>query len=346
MSKRISKSFALNATDLFAPWVPVTAQNALKQSPLYLPFLKVYSKTKLRCVEITHNNDRDNSQITVHLGLPNNLRVAYIGMSGGNFRICSYDTPDALPRFSTHLGNSEKCMYLVNRILNSANSAGATFDRALSTALNYHNHIANNMGRAVTNHLREKFPASYSVMSDINSESATWLIKRYFNDVAEADIPSRIRDAINKAHSAITASRSNHSSNVVKLGEFFDREKWMFGYGKDVGYFIGAAHFKHTFDNYSHIDSVHSIADDTNGCDMTMPIEYYRTFQDIPEDIRKSLLASVAMTKMYLEGGTNRVDYYDPERLIPSSLTLSIDANSCSDSVHGMGAYWMLVDRI
>ena len=43
MSKRISKSFALNATDLFAPWVPVTAQNALKQSPLYLPFLKVYS---------------------------------------------------------------------------------------------------------------------------------------------------------------------------------------------------------------------------------------------------------------------------------------------------------------
>jgi hypothetical protein len=331
MSKRISKSFALNATDLFAPWVPVTAQNALKQSPLYLPFLKVYSKTKLRCVEIAHNNDRDNSQITVHLGLPNNFRVAYIGMSGGNFRICSYDTPDALPRFSTHLGNSEKCMYLVNRILNSANSAGATFDRALSTALNYHNHIANNMGRAVTNHLREKFPASYSVMSDINSESATWLIKRYFNDVAEA---------------AITASRSNHSSNVVKLGEFFDREKWMFGYGKDVGYFIGAAHFKHTFDNYSHIDSVHSIADDTNGCDMTMPIEYYRTFQDIPEDIRKSLLASVAMTKMYLEGGTNRVDYYDPERLIPSSLTLSIDANSCSDSVHGMGAYWMLVDRI
>ena len=83
MSKRISKSFALNATDLFAPWVPVTAQNALKQSPLYLPFLKVYSKTKLRCVEIAHNNDRDSPQITVHLGLPNNFRVAYMGMTGG-----------------------------------------------------------------------------------------------------------------------------------------------------------------------------------------------------------------------------------------------------------------------
>jgi len=77
-----------------------------------------------------------------------------------------------------------------------------------------------------------------------------------------------------------------------------------------------------------------------------MPIEYYRTFNDIPEDMRKSLLASVAMTKMYLEGASGSVNYCDPERLIPSQVTKLLDANSCVDTYHGMGAYWMLVDRI
>lgn len=345
MSKRISKSFALNATDLFAPWVPATAQTAFKQSPLYLPFLKVYSKTKLRCVEIAHNNDRDNPQMTIHIGLPNNFRVAYMSMVNRSFRMCSYDSPDANMRSTTHLGSSDKCMYLVNRALNPANSAGASFERAWSTALNFHNHIANNMGRMITNHLREQTPVTYSVMSDINGESVGWLIKRYFNDVGEADIPSTVRNAIDKAYSSLKLIKTNQLANVAKLGEFFDREKWMFGYSKDVGYYLGAAHFKQTFTNYSQIDSVYSITDETDGCNMTMPIEYYRTFQDIPEDIRNSLLPALAMTKMFVEGGSTKIEYCDPERLIPSSSMKLIDANSCVDNVRGY-VYWMLVDRI
>ena len=346
MSKRISKSFALNASDLFAPWVPVTEQNALKQSPLYLPFLKVYSKTKLRCVEIVRPNGSNSSDMTVHIGTANNFRIAYLGMSGSKFRICTYESPDGPLRQSTHLGTSEKAMYLVNRLFDSSNSAGATFDRALSITANYTNHIANNMGRLVTTKIREKNPVSYMPMSDINNEAINWLLKRYHGEVSEADIPSKVRDLINKAYNSVNAADNNQVSNVAKLREFFDCEKWMFNYRENIGYFLGAGHFKQTFNNYSHIDSVYSINEDTDGCNVTMPIEYYRTFNDIPEDIRKSLLASVAMTKMYLEGGSTKINYCDPERLIPSSTMCMVDANSCVDTVRGYGAYWMLVDRV
>ena len=347
MSKRISKSFALNANDLFAPWVPTTARNAFKQSPLYLPFLKVYSKTKLRCVEIAHTQAGASiDQMTVHIGLLNNFRVAYLSMIGKSFRACVYDTPDTVSRGTTHVGTSEKCMYLINRMLNAGTSAGATFDRAVSKATNFHNYIANNMGRLMTCHVREQSPTTYSVLSDMNATSVQWLLKRYFSEVAEIDIPSQVRNSIDKAYASLKAAYANNAANIAKLGEFFDREKWIFGYRTEVGYFLGAGHFKQTFDNYAHIDSVYSISDETDGVNLTMPIEYYRTFNDIPEDMRKSLLASVAMTKMYLEGGSGSVNYCDPERLIPSQTAKLLDANSCVDNYHGMGAYWMLVDRI
>jgi hypothetical protein len=62
--------------------------------------------------------------------------------------------------------------------------------------------------------------------------------------------------------------------------------------------------------------------------------------------MRRELLASVAMTKMYLEGGAERVEYIDPERLIPTKTEALLDANSCVDSIFGGGGKWMLVDRI
>jgi hypothetical protein len=342
MSKRFSKSSVLSTTDLFAPWVPVTAQTALKQSPLYMPFLKIYSKTRLRCVEVSG----DSSVITVHIGTANNMRVAYLGMISSQFRACVYDAPDSPARNSTHVGTSDKCMYLVNRMLNSSTSPGATFDRALGRAVNFHNHLASDMGYLVSNALRDQAPVDYSPASHINAESVVWLIKRYFNDVAEADIPSDTRTAIDKAYNSLRSVAANTTLNTTRLAEFFDREKWILGYKHDVGYFVGAAHFKQMYANHANWSHRWGVSSDGQNCTITVPIEYYKTFQSIPDDMRRELLASVAMTKMYLEGGAERVEYIDPERLIPTKTEALLDANSCVDSIFGGGGKWMLVDRI
>jgi hypothetical protein len=345
MSKRFSKSSVLSATDLFAPWVPVTAQTALKQSPLYLPFLKIYSKTRLQCVEVSVNTDNSHMH-TVHVGTPSNLRVAYLGMMGTKFRACVYDSPDSSSRNTTHVGTSDKCMYLVNRLLTPATSPGATFDNALGRALNFHNQLASDMGNLVTNTLKDDAPVRYTPTSDINGESIGWLIKRYFNDVAEADIPSGVRTAIDKAYKSLRSTASNMTLNKTRLAEFFDREKWMFGYRHDVGYFVGAAHFKQTCENYNDWEFRFPVDVSVQNCTVTAPIQHYKTFQSIPDDMRRELLASVAMTKMYLEGGTEQVEYADPERLIPQKTGALLDANACVDRIFGGGGMWMLVDRI
>ena len=346
MSKRFSKSSVLSTTDLFAPWVPTTAQTALKQSPLYLPFLKIYSKTKLRCVEVSGDLSYSTSNMTVHIGMSNNMRVAYLGMMGSQFRACVYDAPDSPSRNSTHVGTSDKCMYLVNRMLNSSTSPGATFDRALGRALNFHNELANDIGNRVSDALRNESPVTYSPTSDINGDSIGWLIKRYFNDIAEADIPSDVRTAIDKAYKSLRSVAANTSLNTARLAEFFDREKWILGYRHDVGYFAGAAHFKSIYDNFSNWNNKWGVGTKDTNCTMTVPIQFYKTFQSIPDDMRKELLASVAMTKMYLEGGTEQVQYVDPERLIPQKISALLDANACVESVFGGGGTWLVVDRL
>ena len=60
MSKRISKSFALNANDLFAPWVPVTAQNDEAVAVVPSVFESVFQDETPMCRNNTHAGRRVN----------------------------------------------------------------------------------------------------------------------------------------------------------------------------------------------------------------------------------------------------------------------------------------------
>jgi hypothetical protein len=349
MSKRFSKSKVMAVTaDLYAPWIPETARAAFRRSPLYLPFLKLYSKTKLRCVAVNRFSDTQDTISSVAFGLSNNMRVLRISFNGARFGADVFDAPDGGNHSGTHVGTSDKPMYLINRLLNPNTSPGRVFTNAMDRAVNFIHEVASDVGNIVCAKLRSELPHNFSARGALDNEAVDYLLLRYANETVEADIPSNVRNAIDKCIKEIHNARRNHQVVDDKLREFFDRDKWVFGFREQVGYFLGAAHFKETYDNYSKREQVWAVGGEVRGATITEPIEYYKTFQSIPEHLRSQLMVSAAMVKMFLEGGNNRVEYADPERLIPSSnsSTPMIDANAVASCVFGSGGYWLVMDRV
>lgn len=352
MAKRFSKSSVstLNS-DMYAPWVPETSKAALKKSPYYLPFLKMYSKTKLKCVEIlqlkpSHLNDVEPKPVSgIILGYDNNFRVAKL-TGIGHYHAYSFDAPDASPNTGSLLGSSDKLMYLVNRMINPSTSPGHQLCNAIDRVATFVDELASDFGNTVAVQLRNEHPNTFSAMSTLGNEGAMWLLKHYANEINEADIPSNVRNLIDKSIKGMYGKDENNKIAGQRLLEFFDCEKWMFGYREEVGYYLGAANFKETYDNYLHRDQQWAVGPNVRGASVTEPIAYYKTFSSIPEHLRNSLMASVAMVKMYIEGTSNQYEYYDPERLIPKATIVMIDAGAKSGLVHGGGGYWLLMDRV
>lgn len=341
MATRFSKK-RVDPTDAFAPWVSINDQVKLKKSALYVPFLKIYAATGLQCVEV--QNDILDS-IAAHIGFPNNMRVAKLSAHGRDaYRIHVYDGPDS--RQTTQYGSSEKPMYVANRVLGTVDStARYRFEDMKKQAENVHFALADDAGCEVLKHLKRENPVSYTPTSDINGESIGWLLKRYFNDIAEADIPSNIRGQFDKAYKLLNSAKTNHVDVDNKLKDMFCRDKWIFAHRPSAGYWVGLANFSQTYHNYSKWKYEHT-ANNGNGCTLIKPIEYYPTFESIPDDISKELLPAVAMVKMYLEGSGAEINYSDPNKLIPAGSEVFVDANALVTSLTYAGSVWMLADRV
>ena len=347
MTKRFSKSKVMAVTaDLYAPWIPETAKTAFKRSPFYLPFLKLYSKTKLKCVSINQYNDGEGTISSINVGFNNNFRVARFTSSGSQFAAYVFDAPDGGATSGSLMGSSDKLMYLVNRMLNPNANPGRQLLNAIDRAVSFVDELASDYGNSVMGKLRKDYPNEFSATSVLGNEASEWLLMYFANKVSEADIPSTARNVIDKAIKSMHSTEENSKVAEQKLLEFFDCEKWMFGYRDGVGYFLGAAHFKETYDNYRRREQVWSVGSSTRGATITEPIEFYKTFASIPEHLRSSVLASAAMVKMYIEGSNISLNYADPERLIPEMSLSLVDANAKTGAVYGAGGYWLLMDRV
>lgn len=347
MTKRFSKSKVMAVTaDLYAPWIPETAKTAFKRSPFYLPFLKLYSKTKLRCVAINQYNDGEGTISSINVGFENNFRVARFSRSSATFAAYVFDAPDGGATGGSLMGSSDNLMYLINRMLTPTTNPGRQLLNAIDRAMSFVDELASDYGSSVINALRKEYPNNFSATGVLGNEATEWLLMHYSNKVAEADIPSSVRNVIDKAVKSMNSTDENNKVAKQKLLEFFDHEKWMLGYRDGVGYFLGAAHFKETYDNYANREQAWSVGNTTRGASVTEPITFYKTFDSIPEHLRSSVLASAAMVKMYIEGSSMSVDYLDPERLIPNASLSLIDANAKAGAVYGAGGHWLLMDRI
>lgn len=340
MTTRFSKK-RVDPASVFAPWVTPDQRSLVANSNVYTAVLKICSKASIKCIEVI---ELGNGDFNVRLGTSSGLRVGSLSAqrSKGYLSAISVSSPDGRV-FPSCIGTSNKPSYVANRMLNSI-----LFQGALSAALKFENRLACSMflharHAAITLHPTEG--TDIRKLADRNF--IEWLLRLYSRDVTAADIPSDVRDKADKEIKHMATRYANYTKCKDLLREMFCKDKWVIGHNPSVGYWVGMFNMSKAFDKYMGFEYDHSPNDPGDVVDVVRPLQFYPSFESIPESIRKEIAPSQAMLNMYLDGSAQSVRFTGPERLVPVSRSTLFDAGAVSYTFNAdTAAWWLAMDTV
>lgn len=345
MATRFSKK-RINPESVFAPWTTPDERALVTGSYAYPAVLKICSQAGIKCVKAakaaTVGGGVISGGVIIQLGTDAGLRVVLLNVQPAFVAAFCAAAVDSNV-FPLAIGSSKKAMYLANRVLKSG-----AFKHQLDTAGKHSGVLVRDMFMSANKEADSKYPGSVPHMGPA---TIGWLLKLYSREITEADMPAQIRDEVDSAVKAHANSRVNRNKARDMLSEIFCRDKWIIGHNASLsGYWVGMCNTSKVFSKY--IDhGVFNIAPTVGDGDyfMLRQLQFYPTFESIPESVRKEIAPSQAMLNMYLEGTGRSIRFTGPERLVPavSGASTWFDAGAVAISRnHPEICSWVLMDRV
>lgn len=338
MTTRFSKK-RVDPASVFAPWVTPDQRNLVASSNVYTAVLKLCYKLGVKCVQVS--NDTIAGVLNVRFGTETGLRVANLSIqNSARTTIHSALLPDSY-LCATGFTSSKNPMYAASRVLKTDALA-----RAVSAARTFDRELVCRIFMAARKHVANQYPYD-ATSAKVDSATAGWLLRLYAREVTDADIPAHVRTAADKALKAAATVHANLDKCMGLLREMFCRDKWIIGYSNSIGYWVAKANLSKVYDKYMHYIYEAAPADPGDVYDAIAPLQFYPTFESIPESLRREIAPSQAMLNMYLDGTGSTVQFTGPERLIPKMSETWFDAGAGAYTFNtGIAGSWLVMDTV
>ena len=306
--------------NIFLPDVPTDQRKLLTMSDAYRFAVQVVSNTTDLFVEkVFVSFATGERKPTVIFSTAKRVKVMRLSYADPKWIAETRQSVDAMAW--AFLAESERLTYLAKAMTNSRTKArqslinsigGLIFDKAernavLTCVRNAHHKLINS--RRLTMNYREM----------LNSDSIGTLLKVFFNEVSPLEISAEHRQAFETVRTEREKRKDTRSEIKKLMTELFEHPKWLISYVPGDGYRVSGVDVACTWENI--INSEHATRDHSKMYGTTHPLQFYKTLEDLPEDIKDSLMGRLTLNKMHVKNQHPQLMYaVEPHDLIPQIL--------------------------
>jgi hypothetical protein len=206
------------------------------------------------------------------------------------------------------VGKSSRIDYLVGRLLNGRSTESQHFTTVLERAKQYSQSLVQGIVRSFTSMLTKSLSAHPDPTKFLRPETMVDLVA-YFESRGNLalDTASTI-DVENYVDSRDKYARALHGVKA-KIRDFLAEPKWVVGLSatdymyekyRGHGFYVCAFDATAVANEFSYMSNSRS-AQAANDTKFTVPLQYYRSLDEVPDAIKDELLANLTMKRVYLE---------------------------------------------
>ena len=153
----------------------------------------------------------------------------------------------------------------------------------------------------------------------LNSDQISTLLKVYFSEMTPLNVAHEHRQAFQTVREA--RERAKNVINEIKtaMQDMFAMPKWLVAYMPGHGYRVSGVDVSVTWPGI--IDSGQATRDLAQHYVSTHPVQFYRTLDAMPEDVRDKFMGRLTLTKMHMQGRYPSLQYsVEPHDMVPTGL--------------------------
>jgi hypothetical protein len=153
----------------------------------------------------------------------------------------------------------------------------------------------------------------------LNSDQISTLLKVYFSEMTPLNVAHEHRQAFQTVREA--RERAKNVINEIKtaMEDMFATPKWLVAYMPGHGYRVSGVDVSLTWPGI--IDSGQATRDLARHYVSTHPVQFYRTLDAMPEDVRDKFMGRLTLTKMHMQGRYPSLQYsVEPHDMVPTGL--------------------------
>lgn len=304
--------------NMFLPDVPMNERKLLMMSDAYRFAVQVVSNTANLFVDkVFVSFASGERKPTVIFSTAQRVKVLRLSYANPKWIAETRQSVDTMAW--SFLAESERLTYLAKAMTNSRTKARRTlvdtidymtYDKAernavLTCVRNAYHRLINS--RRLTMNYRDM----------LNSDAIGALLKVFFNEVSPLEVSNEHRQAFETVRTEREKRRNTRSEVTGLMTELFAHPKWLISYVSGDGYRVSGIDVACTWENI--ISSEHATRDTSKMYGTTRPLQFYKTLEDLPEDIKDNLMGRLTLNKMHFKNQYAQLVYaVEPHDLIPA----------------------------
>jgi|688.fasta_scaffold37544_4 hypothetical protein len=324
--------------DMFHPQVPAHAREFVKGAQLFKSFKRIIKAyPMLRCI------NADPTQHKIVIGTQDYLHVVTLHYSATaqDYRANTANRAMHHESASTAVV-SKRANYIATALLKAGTSANnallialreADADKDMRESISLlirpcYTHVRNTLNMPYGT----RPPRAKDVMQDRMIEQ---LLRAYAGGVSCDSLSTEQREALTKLRDHYDAAKNATDAIYERAINMFKRDKVFVSYTPN-GYYVGIYNAEEATAVYVNESTMYD-----EKIRIVRPLTYYKTLDDLPDDLRDPILAKLTMMSVATASRTS--GYYDRNKFFPNGDLILEGANFISDVRGAM--CWVTFDR-
>lgn len=305
----MSKSIKFNVHDIFMEGQnTVENRNLFVSSPLFPVFVALYNRAagrvKVGLLKTRQAAGGKNYITEVPIVSQIGLKIASINNSNSTYDGLSFVVMwQPFQKHGIGMLNTTNPKYMQSRLsAKSRHDAAIDFDNRLGATLNAIDYAIKSMvGTAIDKKFGRNISSApaFGRYADLSSSLVTFLARYFVGEVGQSELDSNNRTEFERLFNEYCANREKFKVSLADTRDMLSTEKWVYITDANGGVILGAIRPEPLCAAVDQYMLSGSLPMDANYVAESVPFKWYPSFDDIPEDYRKSLTFSMVMLKAH-----------------------------------------------
>ena len=296
---------------IYDPSVSEKERIALMMSDLYRPALHIASKMQMQVSAFKQSP----VGATILEFMSHGVMVLRVIQNGDQYSAHIISSVKSISGFETVI-ETNKPMYLAKAITKDTTKAwDKLMDRIRDAELLLPNFIEGHV-RLGYNGLVSDRKIHMNYRESLNSSTLAALVEVYFNERNAIDVRPDIREALETVRNE-RDRRENYRKEVNgQMRRMFEPRKWFVTYKQTFGYTVRQIDIAHSWEVIQR-EAIHDIGDKP-GIVETVPMQFFRSLEDMPEALKSEILPSLTYAKLHMHSRHHELKFdTEPHDLVP-----------------------------
>jgi hypothetical protein len=296
---------------IYDPSVPEKERIALMMSDLYRPALHIASKMQMQVSAYK----RSPVGATILEFMSHGVMVLRVIQNGDQYSAHIISSVKSISGFETVI-ETNKPMYLAKAITKDTTKAWDKLmdrihdaERLLPAFIEGHVRLGYNSligDRKIHMNYRES----------LNSSTLAALVEVYFNERNAIDVRPDIREALETVRNERDRRENFRKEVDGQMRRMFEPRKWFVTYKPTFGYIVRQIDIAHSW-SVIQKETTHDIGDKP-GIVETVPMQVFRSLEDMPEALKSEVLPSLTYAKLHMHSRHHELKFdTEPHDLVP-----------------------------